>query len=81
VADPVGGDASNQFVALVMDHEGRYSVSVTVEGPLGRAEVDAEVEATYDLRPAPMMLALALVPFLVVGFLWLKVLRRRRQGR
>ena len=42
-----------QFVALLMDHEGPFDVRVVVDGPLGRAEVDSQVDATYDLRPAP----------------------------
>jgi hypothetical protein len=81
VAEPLGHNASSRFVALVMDHEGPYAVQVMVEGPLGLAEVDAAVDATYDLRPRPIMLALALMPFLLVGFLWLKLLLRRRRRR
>jgi len=81
VAEPVGHDASSRFVALVMDHEGPYAVRATIEGPLGPADVDASVDATYDLRPQPITMALALLPFLLVGFLWLKLLLRRRQPR
>lgn len=77
---PVSNDASRQFVALLMDHEGRYAVRATVGGPLGVAQVDAEVEATYDLRPPPIMLGVYLMPFVLVGFLWLKMLVRRRRG-
>jgi hypothetical protein len=80
-AEPVGHEASRRFVTLVMDHEGRYAVRITIEGPLGAAEVEAAVDATYDLRPHPIMLALALLPFLLVGFLWVKLLLRRRQPR
>jgi hypothetical protein len=49
------------------------------EGPLGPADVEAAVDATYDLRPRPIVLALALMPFLLVGFLWVKLLLRRRK--
>jgi hypothetical protein len=77
-AEPVGHEASRRFVALLMDHEGRYAVRTAIEGPLGPAGVDAEVDATYDVRPRPFMLALALMPFLLAGFLWLKLLLRRR---
>ena len=80
-AEPVGHEPSRRFVALLMDHEGRYAVQTAIEGPLGPAEVDAEVDATYDLRPRPMMLVLALMPFLLAGFLWLKLLLRRRQRK
>ena len=64
----------------MLDHEGRFGVSVSISGPLGGGEVDAEVSATYDLRPPAIMLALYLMPFLVVGILWTKLLLRRRQA-
>jgi hypothetical protein len=80
-AEPIGGDVSRQFCVLVMDHEGRFGVRVAIEGPLGPAAVEAEVEATYDLRPPPVMMILYLAPFLMVGLLWLKLLVRRRKGR
>lgn len=79
-AAPVAREMSRHFVALVMDHEGRYRVRASIEGPLGSAAVEAEVDATYDLRPAPFMMAIYLIPFLLVGFLWLKLLIRRRQA-
>ena len=77
---PVEGSASRQFVALLMDHEGPFAVQVNVDGPLGRADVDTKVDATYDLRPAPIMLAVYLFPFLALGALWVKVLMRRRRA-
>jgi hypothetical protein len=76
-AETVATDASHRFVALVMDHEGRFHVRVTINGPLGPAEVDAEVDATYDLRPPPALIAVYLIPFVLVGFLWIKLLLRR----
>jgi hypothetical protein len=77
-AAPVDGAVSNQFAALRMDHEGRFTVRVAIDGPLGRAEVTSAVDATYDSRPAPVLLGVYLLPFLVLGFFWVKVLRRRR---
>ena len=50
-----------------MDHEGPYEVRVDVDGPLGPAAIDSRVDATYDLRPPPYMLAWYLVPFLLAG--------------
>jgi len=78
VAEPVRGDVASQFAALVMDHEGRFHVRVTIAGPAGPAEVDADVDATYDLRPAPWLIALYVLPFVLVGFLWIKLMLRRR---
>ena len=79
VAAPVRGDATNQFAALPMDHEGRFTVRVAIDGPLGVAAVDAAVDATYDVRPPRSMLALYLAPFLLVGLLWGRLLWRRRR--
>ena len=80
-AKPVNGDLSRQFVALVMDHEGRYVTRASIDGPLGAADVSAEVDATYDLRPSPSTVGIYLMPFVLIGFLWTKLLLRRRQSR
>lgn len=80
-AEAVRGDVTNQFAALVMDHEGRFAVRAEVDGPLGPASVDAEVNATYDLRPAPYLLLLYVAPFVLVGILWGRLLTRRRSAR
>ena len=77
-ASPVRGDLTNQFAAVVMDHEGQFGVRVTVEGPRGRATVASSVEATYDLRPPRSLLLVYLVPFVLVGLLWGRLLMRRR---
>jgi hypothetical protein len=77
-AAPVGNDTANQFASLVMDHEGPYEIRVYIDGPLGQAAIDSRVDATYDLRPPPYMLAWYLAPFLVVGVLWMRLLLRRR---
>lgn len=79
-ASPVRGDAARQFVALVMDHEGPFAVQVAVDGPAGHGEIDSQVEATYDVRPAPALLVVYLLPFVAVGALWAKVLMHRRRA-
>lgn len=79
LAAPVGGAIDNQFAALLMDHEGRYAVRVTVEGPLGRAGAGSTVAATYDLRPPRGLVLVYLLPFVAIGALWIKVLLRRRR--
>ena len=80
-AAPVRGDATNQFASLVMDHEGRFTVRVRIVGPLGGAAVESEVDATYDLRPSPYLLPVYVLPFVVVGLLWGRLLVRRRGAR
>lgn len=77
-AEPVRDDVTNQFAALVIDREERVAVEVTIDGPAGRAMVMAEVDATYDLRPPPLMLAVYALPFLLAGFLWIRLLLKRR---
>jgi hypothetical protein len=78
-AEPEGANVSRQFAALVMDHEGSFAVRVAIAGPLGEAQVEAGVQATYDRRPPPLTVALHLLPFLLVGGLWLKLLLQRRR--
>jgi hypothetical protein len=51
-----------------------------VTGPLGSVKVDSEVDATYDLRPAPVLLVVYAVPFVLLGFLWIRLLIKRRAG-
>lgn len=75
---PVGGETGRQFAALAMDHEGPYLAEVGIAGSRGAAAVEAQVDATYDLRPARWLLALYVMPFLAVGFLWMKLLIARR---
>ena len=77
-AAPVDGLITRQFVALRMDHEGPFAVRVAIDGPLGRAEVTSQVDATYDLRPPPALFFVYLLPFVAIGLLWVKLLRRRR---
>lgn len=77
-ATPVRGDISNQFAAIRMDHEGPFAVRATVTGALGTSTVDAQVDATYDLRPPAYMLLWYLMPFILIGVLWTRLLLRRR---
>jgi hypothetical protein len=79
--EPVDGNRSRQFAALLMDHEGPFAVRVEVESAAGRGAVDSRVEATYDLRPPRIMLAIYAVPFVLVGLLWAKRLARRRRAQ
>jgi hypothetical protein len=77
-AEPINAEVARQFVALLMDHEGPFGVRVTVDGPLGKADVDAFTDATYDLRPRPILMIVFVMPFVLVGFVWGKLLIRRR---
>jgi hypothetical protein len=73
-------DASHQYAVLLLDHEGPYHVHVAIAGPLGPVTLESDVQATYDLRPARWLLALYVLPFALAGFLWVKLLLRRRRS-
>ncbi|HET9833619.1 MAG TPA: hypothetical protein VFP91_17985 [Vicinamibacterales bacterium] len=79
-AEPLNGDVQRQYVAVLMDHEGRYGVRLKIEGPLGAADVRTETDATYDLRPRPILTLLFVAPFLLVGFVWGKLLITRKMA-
>ena len=73
-------DPATFYAALTMDHEGPYAVHVAIDGATGRAEVDCEVQATYDLRPSPFLLVIYVMPFVLVALLWGKLLFARRRA-
>src|SRR4029453_9906041 len=70
--------ANPRGAALGLSREGLYDVHVDIDGPLGRAVIDSRIEATYDARPPAYMLFWYLVPFLLAGFLWSRLLLHRR---
>ena len=72
--------SGSHFGALVLDHEGRFRIDVRARGAQGNGDVSAEVDATYDLRPAPFVVVLYAVPFVLAGALWVRLLLRRRRG-
>lgn len=65
------------FTEVKLDHGGLWRLGATIEGPQG-GSVAAEVEATPDGVLGPWELGLYLLPFLAVGFLWIKAVLRRR---
>jgi hypothetical protein len=77
-AAPDGQEISRRTAAFVINHEGKYAVKATIAGPLGPAEVNAVVDAQYDARPRPALIAIFALPFVLMGFVWVKLLMRRR---
>ena len=77
-AEPINRDPGRQFATLVMDHEGPFAVHVIFDGALGSGAVDSNVDATYDLRPRPALIALFVLPFVLIGIIWGKLLIKRR---
>jgi hypothetical protein len=72
---------ARRYAALPIDREGRLAVRLDVEGPLGPARIDAEVDATYDLRPAPILILVFAIPLILAGLLWSKLFLARRRSR
>jgi hypothetical protein len=56
-----------------------WRVRVRLDGSEGGGTLAAEVEATPDGTIGPIGLVVYLVPFLAIGFLWLKAAVRRRE--
>jgi hypothetical protein len=77
-AEAVNGDIQRHYTSLWLDHEGRFGVHVAIDGPRGPATVDAYTDATYDLRPRKSLIILFVLPFVLVGFVWVKLLLKRR---
>jgi hypothetical protein len=81
VALPQPDEPSRYFTKLVLDHEGEWRVEASLDGPWGATTTSADVAATYNLRPPIGALPFMLLPFILVGFLWLKALRTGRRRR
>lgn len=62
------------FTEVKLDHGGMWRLRAILDGKA----VEAEVEATPDGVLGPWELGLYLLPFLAVGFLWIKAVLRRR---
>ena len=77
-AVPDGQEVSRRTAAFVIDREGKYGVKATIAGSLGPADIAAVVEAQYDARPRPALIAIFALPFVLIGFVWVKLLLRRR---
>jgi len=77
-AEPINRETGRQFAALLMDHEGPFAVHVAIDGALGSGTVDSNVDATYDLRPRPALIGLFVLPFVLIGIVWGKLLIKRR---
>jgi len=81
VAQPDGREAGRRSAAFVIDHEGKYGIKAAIAGSLGPAELDAVVDAEYGTRPQRFLIAVFALPFVLIGFVWIKLLLRRRLQR
>lgn len=74
-------ESTRYFTEASFDRQEMWKVRVLLDGPDGGGELTAEVEATPDGTIGPIALLIYPLPFLAVGFLWLKAALRRRSGR
>jgi hypothetical protein len=77
-AQPVRHGA-RYFTEVKLDRGEMWRIRALVDGSEGGGEVGAEVEATPDGTIGPIALVVYLLPFVAVGFLWLKAVLRRRE--
>lgn len=66
------------YAEVAFDRGEMWRVRVVVSSPQGGGELHAEVEATPDGTIGPIGLLLYSLPFVAIGFLWLKAVLRRR---
>jgi hypothetical protein len=78
-AQPVRSGA-RYFAAIPLDRGGLWRVRLLLDGPGGGGTLSADVEATPDGTIGPIGLVVYTLPFLAVGFLWLKAVLRRREA-
>jgi hypothetical protein len=71
-------EPARRAAAFVIDHEGKYGVKATITGSLGPADIESVVDAEYDARPRPFLIGVFALPFVLIGFVYLKLLVRRR---
>jgi len=68
------------YTEAQFDRQEMWKVRVLLDGPDGGGELATEVEVTPDGTIGPIALVIYPLPFLAVGFLWLKAALRRRAG-
>jgi hypothetical protein len=76
-----GSQKGHYYTAVSLDRQEMWKVRVLLDGSNGGGELATQVEATPDGTIGPIALFIYPLPFLAVGFLWLKAaLRRRAEG-
>jgi hypothetical protein len=66
------------YAEVPFDQGGKWRVRILLDSPEGGGELRAEVEPTPDGTLGPVDLLIYGLPFLAVGFLWLKAVMRSR---
>ncbi len=74
------GKSARYYAEAKFDRQEMWKIRVLLDGSKGGGELATEVEATPDGTIGPIALLIYPLPFLAVGFLWLKAALRRRSG-
>lgn len=74
------GKSARYYAEAQFDRQEMWKVRVLLDGSNGGGELATEVEATPDGTIGPIALLIYPLPFLAIGFLWLKAALRRRSG-
>jgi hypothetical protein len=71
-------EGARYFTTVKFDQGGMWHTRVLIESPAGGGELKADVEPTPDGVIGPFASLVYALPFLGVGFLWIKAALRRR---
>ena len=71
-------EGARYFAEVKFDQGGMWHTRVLIDGPTGGGELKADVEPTPDGILGPFASLVYALPFLGIGFLWIKAALRRR---
>jgi hypothetical protein len=71
-------EGARYFTQVKFDQGGIWHTRVLIDGPAGGGELKADVEPTPDGIIGPFASLVYALPFLGIGFLWIKAALRRR---
>lgn len=71
-------EGARYFTQVKFDQGGMWHTRVLIDGPAGGGELKADVEPTPDGIIGPFASLVYVLPFLGIGFLWIKAALRRR---
>jgi hypothetical protein len=74
-------EGARYFAEVKFDQGGMWHTRVLVDGPAGGGELKADVEPTPDGIIGPFASLVYALPFVGIGFLWIKAVLRRRSPR
>lgn len=71
-------DGERLVATIPFDAEGQWQVRLVMDGPAGSGEATVNVQVTADGNN-PLIAAICLVPFVILGALWIVGVRRQQE--